>query len=464
MKLTKIVATIGPSSESEVMIEKLILAGVDVFRFNFKHNEISWHSRMIERVNNVAKKLGKPTATLIDLQGPEVRLYLKNKDKIALKKDQLLKIGEEIYFSHSQIVEKLKEKQKILIDDGHFVFEVMKKEGDFYLKSEQNGLLKNRKTANFPHLDLDFPSLIERDFEGLKLAALHKIDFIALSFVRSEKDIFDLKKEMKKYKVNSKIIAKIETKKAIDNLDEILKEVDGVMVARGDMAVEISWEVVPYYQKMIIKKAREMGKFVITATQMLESMIENPTPTRAEISDIANACFDGTDAVMLSAESASGKYPVEAVSMMKKTLEFNEKFFSEENSKMTDTSKFNWTQIVCQAAFKMYQYLKKERENFGGFLVLTETGNTAITLSRFHPDVAVFAVTPYPQVAKFLSICFGVFPFVFPLEKKGKISQEEVDKIIMTTKKTFDIKGTLIVVHGDWWGKIGGTSTVRMVK
>jgi pyruvate kinase len=464
MKLTKIVATIGPSSESEVMIEKLILAGVDVFRFNFKHNEISWHSRMIERVNNVAKKLGKPTATLIDLQGPEVRLYLKNKDKIALKKDQLLKIGEEIYFSHSQIVEKLKEKQKILIDDGHFVFEVMKKEGDFYLKSEQNGLLKNRKTANFPHLDLDFPSLIERDFEGLKLAALHKIDFIALSFVRSEKDIFDLKKEMKKYKVNSKIIAKIETKKAIDNLDEILKEVDGVMVARGDMAVEISWEVVPYYQKMIIKKAREMGKFVITATQMLESMIENPTPTRAEISDIANACFDGTDAVMLSAESASGKYPVEAVSMMKKTLEFNEKFFSEENSKMTDTSKFNWTQIVCQAAFKMYQYLKKERENFGGFLVLTETGNTAITLSRFHPDVAVFAITPYPQVAKFLSICFGVFPFVFPLEKKGKISQEEVDKIIMTTKKTFDIKGTLIVVHGDWWGKIGGTSTVRMVK
>jgi len=464
MKLTKIVATIGPSSESEVMIEKLILAGVDVFRFNFKHNEISWHSRMIERVNNVAKKLGKPTATLIDLQGPEVRLYLKNKDKIALKKDQLLKIGEEIYFSHSQIVEKLKEKQKILVDDGHFVFEIVEKEGDFYLKSEQNGLLKNRKTANFPHLDLDFPSLIERDFEGLKLAALHKIDFIALSFVRSEKDIFDLKKEMKKYKVNSKIIAKIETKKAIDNLDEILKEVDGVMVARGDMAVEISWEVVPYYQKMIIKKAREMGKFVITATQMLESMIENPTPTRAEISDIANACFDGTDAVMLSAESASGKYPVEAVSMMKKTLEFNEKFFSEENSKMADTSKFNWTQIVCQAAFKMYQYLKKEKENFGGFLVLTETGNTAITLSRFHPDVAVFAVTPYPQVAKFLSICFGVFSFVFPLEKKRKINQEEVDKIIMTTKKIFDIKGTLIVVHGDWWGKIGGTSTVRMVK
>ncbi|MGB9883260.1 MAG: pyruvate kinase, partial [Microgenomates group bacterium] len=441
---------------------------VDVFRFNFKHNKTSWHSHMIEKVNNVANKLSKPIGTLIDLQGPEIRLFiLKNLEQIELKKNQLLEIGVDIQFSHPQIKEILKNNQKILVDDGYFIFIVKKNNNKIYLQSQTQGLLKNRKTVNLPEVNLDFPSLVERDFEGLKLAAIKEIDYIALSFVRSDKDIIDLKNEMKKYNVKSKIIAKIETKKAIDNIDSIIKEVDGVMVARGDMAVEISWESVPYYQKMIIKKAREAGKFVITATQMLESMINNPLPTRAEVSDVANAFYDGTDAVMLSAESASGRYPIEAVLMMKKILEFNESRFSwQDNYGLLNLSN-DETDLITRAAFEIYQKIKNQ-QRLAGFIVFTETGKTAITLSRFHPKIPIFAISPNKKIADFLNVYFGIYPVVYPLLRSGLVDINEINKVIkflVSNFKTSKLKEnqSFVVLHGDYWGKTGGTSTVRIV-
>lgn len=467
MKLTKIVATIGPSSEDEKIIEKLILEGVNIFRFNFKHNTIEWHNQMIKKVNNVAQKLNQHIGTLIDLQGPEIRLYfLKNQEKIELKKGTRLALNEDIRFSHQQINKQLKNNQKVLIDDGYFVFNIILKNGKIYLESETEGVLKDRKTVTIPEIDIKTSSLIERDFEGIKLAALNEVDFVALSYVRSKKDIDQLKKELKKYRFSPKIIAKIETKKAIENIDEIIESCDGVMVARGDMAVEIAWEVVPYYQKIIIKKALLTGKFVITATQMLESMINYPTPTRAEVSDIANAFYDGTDTVMLSAESASGKYPIQAVSIMTKTLNFNEQVFFKENKDFYQPSQTDLTTLICKAAYKMYQYFKNTNEKIVGFLVLTETGKTAMTLSRFRPGLPIYAITQDKKIADYLTIGFGIFPSVYKFGKNGLVDKNVLDKIIKFVIEKYNLKigEKLIVLHGDYRGKIGGTSTLRLVK
>lgn len=467
-KLTKIIATIGPATEDEKIIEKLILEGVNVFRFNLKHNTISWHNQMIEKVNKVAQKLNKHIGTLIDLQGPEIRLqFLKNQEKIILKPGQKLVIDEEIKFSHNQIKEKLVENQKVLVDDGYFVFKVIKEKGKIYLQSKSEGVLKDRKTVTIPGVDFELSSLVDKDLEGIKLAVFNEVDFVALSYVRSKKDIDDLKKEIKKHnKFIPKIIAKIETKKAIDNLDEIIEASDGVMVARGDMAIEVAREVVPYFQKKIIKKTLEAGKFVITATQMLESMINNPAPTRAEVSDVANAFYDGTDTVMLSAESASGKYPVEAVKIMTKTLAFNEKVLIEEDKEFFQPKQTDWTTIICKSAYKMYQYLKNINEDLAGFLVLTETGRTAAVLSRFHPGLPIFAITQDKKIADFLTIGFGIYPSVFKFGKNGFLDHQTLEKIIDFISKKYQLKKNqkLIVLHGDYKGKIGGTSTVRLVK
>lgn len=324
-KLTKIVATIGPSCDSEKQIEALINAGVNVFRFNFKHNILEWHNDRIQRVNIVSEKMGMTIGTLIDLQGPEIRINMSS-DQIILRDDDLLSFGEgkDLSISHPQIIRHLTIGQKISADSGSFSFTVEKKGNKTYLRSHSKGILKNRKALNIPGADFPFPVLVDRDFEGLKVAARNEIDFVALSFVRTADDIRIIRSKMKKYNVSAKLIAKIETEKSLKNLDEIIDISDGIMVARGDLGVELPLEEVPYYQKIIIKKSIKKGIPVITATQMLESMIEKPFPTRAEVSDIANATYDLTDAVMLSGETATGAYPIEAVKVMNKTLAFNE--------------------------------------------------------------------------------------------------------------------------------------------
>src|SRR3989344_3799322 len=397
--LTKIVATVGPACQSEKTIGELILAGVNIFRFNFKHNTLDWHDRMIQKVNRVAMHLGARVGTLIDLQGPEIRIKLP-KEKILVKKGQIIPF---FTITHPQLIPLLKTGQKIIVDDGKFKFVFNKKSRNNFLISESDGFVLNKKTLNTPGLNFPLPVLIDRDFQGLHLAARNQVDYVALSFVRSADDISILRREIKKFKLDTSVIAKIETNMALKNLDKILTVSDGIMVARGDLGVEIPLEEVPYQQKIIIKKCILKGIQVITATQMLESMVTSPLPTRAEISDVANATYDLTDAVMLSGETATGSYPVQAVEIMQKTLSFNEK------------------------------------KNFAGFIVFTATGQSVRALSRYRALYPIFAFTRDVRIADQLTVSFGVISFT--------LNEQKLEKALSVLKKSKYIKkGDVLII------------------
>lgn len=472
-KLTKIVATIGPSSDSEEMIEKLILQGVNVFRFNFKHNTMDWHSERIQRVNGVAHRIGISVGSLIDLQGPEIRINMPT-DKMDLEKGDLLVFGQEALdnkekgfsISHPEIIEHLEEGQKILADDGAFSFFFERKDNKTYLRVDNGGTLGNRKSMNIPGAQFPFPVLVDRDFEALKVAALNEVDYVALSFVRSAEDLKVTRSEMQKYKVNAKLVAKIETQKAIDDLDNIIENADALMVARGDLGVEMPMEQVPFYQKLMIKKCMEKGIPVITATQMLQSMITAPYPTRAEVSDIANAAYDLTDAVMLSGETANGKYPLEAVTAMNKTIEFNERQLITDTRRRFSYVTKSQTEIICDAAYNMYlKYASKE--DIQAFVVFTQTGTTTHMLSRYRPQIPVFAITPNVDLAESLTVNFGVYAFpANQLEVHNtEVNVKEISKTLdFLVQHNYLSKGkSVIVLHGEVWGIAGGTSTIKIL-
>ncbi len=472
-KRTKIVATIGPTCDSYVMIEKLIKAGVNVFRFNFKHNTIEWHNERIKRVNQTAKKLKMTIGTLIDLQGPEVRINMGSLDELSIKKDELLLFGEECLkskdpgfsISHPQIISHLEDGQKIVADNGVFNFIVERKNRKTYLRSMSEGRLLNHKSMNIPGADFPFPVLVDRDLEGLKLAAGNEVDFVALSFVRSSADIEKLRSEMKKYDLDARIIAKIETKKALDHLPGIVRVSDGIMVARGDLGVELPIEEVPYYQKTIIKEAIRQSKPVITATQMLQSMIENPYPSRAEISDIANATYDLTDAVMLSGETALGSYPLESVEMMSKTIAFNEV-----QNKVDSRLRFKFelndrVEMLCDSAYGLYRLYQEKFENLAGFLIFTHTGKTALMLSRYRPQLPMFAFTPSDEVADTLSLSYGIVPLSHDVAREKEITSREIRTAVYHLLELKAVKKgqALIVLYGDYWAEAGGTSSIKLI-
>ncbi|MBI2085607.1 MAG: pyruvate kinase, partial [Candidatus Aenigmarchaeota archaeon] len=386
----KIIATIGPASNKRDIIEKLINNGVDVFRFNFKHNESEWHAETIGLVREVAKQIGSNVAILLDLPGPRVRLDL-GKEKIDVKKDQLFSVegeladGNFIRISHPEVINKLQSGHKVMADDGAFDFRVEVIKGKKFLRSESSGVLKNNKSVNFVDVDIDLPIIEERDIEGLRLAGAVGIDFIALSSVKDENDIKYLRGEMKKAGMDADIISKIETRGAIDNIDKIIEFSDGIMVARGDLGVEIPIEQVPYYQKIVVRKCIERGVPVIIATQMLHSMVDNSYPTRAEVSDVANAAYELADAVMLSAETAFGNYPAEAVSMMRNISEFNSRKFDVDTRKKFNFKLDNQASALCDAAYNLYLQSRQKDDKIEGFVVLTQSGKTAKLLSRYRP-------------------------------------------------------------------------------
>ncbi|MGB9707319.1 MAG: pyruvate kinase [Microgenomates group bacterium] len=468
LKSTKIIATLGPACDSESKIKKMILAGVDVFRFNFKHADIEWHEERIKRVNRVAKKLGYSIGILLDLQGPEIRVKLPY-EELVVEKGKLYPFGDIIFekneigisITYSQLINKLQGGEKVLIEDGYYEFEVVKKGNQFYLKSKQDGIIKNKKNFNISNVSLPFKSLTNRDLEGIKTAAQNEVDFIALSFVRKPEDILLLKKEMKKHNLNAKIIAKIETAEAVKNIDKIILESDGVMVARGDLAVELPMEQVPYYQKLIINKARANNKFVITATQMLQTMTTSRLPTRAEISDVANACYDKSDALMLSAESASGQYPIEAVETMKKIILFNEKKF-DYDSNLTIFHSEGKEEIFAKT---VVEYIKKQTEldsKIELIIVFTETGRTARRISTYRPFIPIIAVVPNKKIARSLTINYGVYPLVYSEGKGREITLDSIKKAIFYFKKK--INGNFqdaIILHGDYWRVKGKITTLR---
>lgn len=474
-EFTKIIATIGPSSESPEMIEKLINAGVNVFRFNLKHNELEWHKVKIDLVKKIAHKMDVAIGTLIDLQGPEIRLITPEMAEVQITKGELIVIKKKaednmtFCLTDDIVLSYMEKGQKVVVDDGKFEFEVVKAGRDAVtLKSHSNGMLKTRKTLNVPGVYFPLAAITHRDKEAIIGFAKSPVDFVALSFVRTAQDVWDLKKFMVKEGFNSRVISKIETKLAIDNLDEIVGASEGIMVARGDLGVELPIEQVPYYQKIMIKKCIERGFPVITATQMIHSMIDKPYPTRAEISDIANAVFDLTDMVMLSEESAAGQYPLEAVSMMKKTIVFNEKnVLVKDTRTVFDHVSVDAEEMLCDTAYNLYLQFRKKNFNFGGFVVFTEAGRTARKLSRYRAEAPIFCFAPNEKVRDSLTANYGVFPFVQPaIFTKGQpVKLDDMKNAISFLKKKdlFDESKYYILLYGDNWMVEGRVSTVKVI-
>jgi len=468
MKKTKIIATVGPSCEQEGHLRNLITLGVNVFRLNFKHNEPDWHRMIARRIKALAVEMEVVVGVLIDLQGPEIRIKLAS-DSIELEAGTPVALGPAgIDVTHPQIIPHLSDGERIVLNDGQYECAVRKNDDGIWLVPTQSGELGNHKSINIPDADIPLEVLASRDYIGIDIAAQEKIDFVALSFARTVSDIETLSQALKKVGSNAKIVAKIEAKKAIANIDGIIDAADIIMVARGDLGVELPPEQVPHYQKKIIRKCIARGVPVITATQMLESMIEHPHPTRAEISDVANAVFDLTDALMLSGESAVGAYPAEAVASMARTAEYNESFQQDD---VRSTYRFHLgtqAEHLGDAAYNMY-HSNHHNSPFAAFVVISQTGRSAQLISRYRAHIPVFAFVPTSDVARSLTINYGITPLVKKAPVSGDHEIVEKTHIIscimeLVEQKLLQKNVSVIVMHGDMWGVVGGSSVVRIMR
>lgn len=474
-KFTKIIATIGPSLEDKDILRNLVNLGVNVFRFNLKHNDLSWHKEHINIIQEIAEDLNIHLGTLIDLQGPEIRTIIPSQeinvninDLVTLDKNP--NTDEKSFtISRPELIQYLRKGQRLVADDGRMEFKVEKLDSSdrVVLKSLSQGVLKTRKTFNLPGVSYPIDVLTKNDLEALKMAAENKVDFVALSFVRDVNDIETLRKEMKKAGLSAKIIAKIETAMAIDNLDSIIGVSDGLMVARGDLAVELTPEQVPYYQKIIIEKCIRRGIPVITATQMLSSMVESPVASRADISDIANAVYDLTDAVMLSEETAVGKYVEKTVDIMAKTIKFTEKSQIFDTRNIYDYVLSDQEEMVSDAAYNLYLSLLRKNKDVGGFIVFTQAGRTARKISRYRPKVPIYAFVPEVHIGNSLTLLYGVVPFLQEriFQKNEQVSMEHIQSALLylKEKKLIDKSKYYILLHGDIWMEEGKISTIKIV-
>ena len=410
---TKIVGTLGPASADRETLKQLILSGLDVVRLNCSHSNPKELSVFIDLIRMVEEETENPVAILADLGGPKIRLAaipedipVKTGEKIILTSDISYTGSEKIPAGYPELAEDVKPGNKILIDDGLIQLEVISvTPPDIECVVLNNGILKSRKGINLPGVKISIPTLTEKDLNDLKFLLTQSIDFIALSFVRSAEDIKELKNIIHNAGRNIPVIAKIEKPEAVDNLEEILEATDAVMVARGDLGVEMPTEQLPVIQKHIISECNKKDIPVITATQMLDSMIINPRPTRAEASDVANAVFDGTDAVMLSGETSVGKYPVESVKTMDKIVRIAEQHITISKN----TLQYNSGEItsaekaVCHSASML-----AEEENAAALISITRSGRTPLLLSRFRTHVPIIAFTERIEVVRFLNIVWGV--------------------------------------------------------
>ncbi len=415
MKKTKIVATIGPKSDTKDMLTALFKAGVNVCRTNMSHGEQTDHEKRIKLIRAIAKKEKQQIAILQDLSGPKIRIgdfstptvELVAGKKIILTGDKTC-IGDatKVYFNYPHIEKDIKAGMVLMVDDGKKKLVVEKVIGtEIHTKVIIGGTTKGRRGVNIPGAYLSIPALTEKDKKDLSFGIAQGVDFIALSFVRTAKDIEDLRTLIKKQKGDQAIIAKIETQEAVEHIESIIAVTDGIMVARGDLAVEIGPEKVPAVQKMIIKKCNEVGKPVIVATQMLESMISSPVPTRAEVSDVANAIFDGADAVMLSEESALGQFPKEAVTMMAHIAVETEKQIGTHKR-----MKVHHNDIVDSVSASVVHNAEDIHARL--IVALTETGSTPRMIARFKPQQPIIVLTPHEKTARKAQLIFGAYPYV----------------------------------------------------
>lgn len=424
MRKAKILATLGPSSNTQWMIESMINAGVNAVRINMSHGTYDTHLAAINASRSAAQKLGVPLSILVDLSGPKIRTKnLRDGAAVQLKEGQHFTItsrdiegtASEVSTNYSDLPKVVQPEATILLDDGELELRVEKIEAtDVICRVVVGGWLKERKGINLPNTPLPIPSMTKKDHEDLKWAMAQNVDYIALSFVRTAQDCREVKDEIKRLNTRPMgrplLVAKIEKAEAIENLDDIIAETDGVMVARGDLGVETSVELVPVYQKRIIAKAVANDKFVITATQMLQSMIDNFRPTRAEASDVANAVWDGTDAVMLSAETASGAHPVETVQTMARIIDSAETLKPAELKKPVKFSQpptGRTSQALCKAAAYAAKEVITEK-----VAVFTESGLMARRLSSVRSGLQTFGLTTSMDAYNQLALIWGVRPYV----------------------------------------------------
>ena len=419
MRRAKIVATIGPATSSKEMLTQLINAGANVCRINMSHGTYEGHQNVIKNIREVSRETGYEVAILADLQGPKIRVD-KLPEPLKLESGSMWVIGATkvkdkypqyaanyIPTIYENLVADCHDGARILFDDGLIIAEAIEKDGDVYkIKIKIGGTLKSNKGINLPDCEVSAPAFTEKDKEDLMFALKAQVDAIALSFVRKREDITAVKHLLHSLKVDVPIISKIEKPQAIDNLDGILAVTDMIMVARGDMGVEVGNHLVPAIQKKIIAACNARGIPVITATQMLESMTENPTPTRAEASDVANAIWDGTDAVMLSGETASGKYPIETIKMMSDIVMEAEKTPKERPLlRLQDLSSV--TASIMVAASMIAEKIKAKR-----IISITESGTSCLRISQFRPIVSVLGITNSVRVARKMCLYWGVSPFL----------------------------------------------------
>ena len=416
MRRTKIVATIGPACDDLETLREIFLRGVDVARLNFSHGNHEEHRKRIEKIKKLREELKIPIAIMLDTKGPEIRLLdFKDNKKVNLKAEEtfilttreVLADDKIASVSYKNLPRDIKVGAKILIDDGLVGLKVQKISGeDIYTVVENGGEISSHKGVNVPDTNLSLEALTESDIEDLKFGVEMGVDFIAASFVRTKEDIYNIRKVLEEAgDFSTLIISKIESKSAMDNIDEIIDASDGIMVARGDLGVEIETEEVPIAQKQIIKKCNLKGKAVITATQMLDSMMRNPRPTRAEANDVSNAVLDGTSAVMLSGETAGGSFPVQAVETMRKIVEVTEKSmdFSQILQRKIEEISNTTTNAIGKSTCQMARDL-------GVKLILTATtsGNTSRAISKFRPECLILAATPDTKVRRQLNLEWGV--------------------------------------------------------
>jgi len=452
----KIVATLGPASNTDSVIREMIRAGVDVVRLNFSHSTHERKVAVIQKIRRLSKEEGRPLCILADLQGPKIRTgLLKDHQPVLLKASHKLTItSREVQGTASLVgttfktlAENVEQGSRILLSDGLIELRVHEIAGeDVVCDIVNGGMLGESKGINLPGVLVRTPSLTEKDSIDLEFALNHGVDAIAVSFVRTAEDVSLVRNRVAAHGADTWIIAKLEKPQAVEHLDSILQVADGIMVARGDLGVEVPPEQVPAIQKHIIRRAAEYSKPVITATQMLESMIENPRPTRAEVSDVANAIYDGTDAVMLSGESAVGKYPVEAVAMMSRIVVETERHMKEEVAAeyRERRSGLSIAETICEATAHASDDL-----DLRGIALFTESGTTARQLSKYHPTAPIFALSPVDVTVNRLNLLWGTTPIRCPkvntteamvataeklLEKGGYVRPREVIAIVAGTR------------------------------
>ncbi|HYJ17156.1 MAG TPA: pyruvate kinase [Candidatus Limnocylindria bacterium] len=412
MRRTKIVCTIGPASSAEKMIEGLIRAGMNVARLNFSHGGYTSHRRVIRTIRKLERKLATPVAILQDLPGPKIRIgaiagdrvRLQTRGRLVLTTRKILGNEHAVPVDFSGLAHAVKKGDPILLGDGEIELEALQVgKNEIQCRIIVGGILGSHKGIHFPRSSLNIRALTAEDKKDLAFGIANKVDLVALSFVRNSQDILYARREMHKLGANIPLIAKIEKHEALDNLDSILQTVDGIMVARGDLGLEIAQQRIPKVQKHMIREANHLGKPVITATQMLRSMVWNPRPTRAEVADIANAILDGTDALMLSEETAAGDYPLEAVRIMAQVAEETETIL-EPRQRFTGLPK-TIPEAISVSAISLARDLEVK-----AFLIPTTSGSTARLIARYRPAQPIIAVSPDRQTVKMLCLVWGVYP------------------------------------------------------